>query len=63
LEEVSLMLDELEAHRLADCGRQYHENAARETKVFRAPFSRIVNNARHRVAEVLTQGKALRIEK
>jgi uncharacterized protein len=62
LEEVSLMLDELEALRLADYGGQYHEDAAREMKVSRATFGRIVNNARHKVAEALTQGKALKIE-
>ena len=62
LEEVSLTLDELEALRLADYERQYHEDAARKMKVSRATFGRIVNDARHKVAEALTQGKALRIE-
>jgi predicted DNA-binding protein (UPF0251 family) len=62
LEEVYLTLDELEAIRLADYEGRYHEDAAREMKISRATFGRIVNDARHKVAEALTRGKALRIE-
>jgi uncharacterized protein len=62
LEEISLMLDELEALRLADYRGQYHEDAAREMKISRATFSRIVKNARYKVAEALIRGKALKIE-
>jgi uncharacterized protein len=62
LEEVALILDELEAVRLADYEGRYHEDAAREMKVSRATFGRIVKEARHKIAEALTQGKALRIE-
>ncbi|MGD0488105.1 MAG: DUF134 domain-containing protein [Syntrophorhabdales bacterium] len=62
LEEVSLDLDELEAIRLADYEGRYHEQAAREMKVSRATFGRIVNEARRKVAEALIGGKALKIE-
>jgi uncharacterized protein len=62
LEEVSLRLDEMEAIRLADYEGRYHEEAAREMKVSRATFGRIINAARHKVAEALLQGKALKIE-
>jgi len=62
LEEVALTLDELEALRLADYEGRYHEDAAREMKISRATFGRIVNDARRKVAEALTRGKALRIE-
>jgi uncharacterized protein len=62
LEEVFLNLDELEAIRLADYEGRYHVDAAREMKVSRATFGRIVNDARRKVAEALIQGKALRIE-
>jgi len=62
LEEISLNLDELEALRLADYEGQYHETAAREMKVSRATFGRIVKEARRKVAEALIRGKALRIE-
>lgn len=62
LQEVALSLDELEALRLADYEGRYHEDAAREMKVSRATFGRIVKEARRKAAEALTQGKALRIE-
>jgi uncharacterized protein len=62
LKEISLSLDELEAIRLADYEGHYHEDAAAEMKISRATFGRIVNEARHKIAEALTQGKALRIE-
>ncbi len=62
LEEVSLNLDELEAIRLADYEGRYHEEAARDMKVSRATFGRIVNGARRKVAEALIRGKALKIE-
>ena len=59
---MALTLDELEALRLADYEGRYHEDAAREMKISRATFGRIVNDARRKVAEALTRGKALRIE-
>ena len=55
-------LDELEAIRLADYEGRYHEEAARDMKVSRATFGRIVNEARRKVAEALIRGKALKIE-
>jgi uncharacterized protein len=62
LQEVSLSLDELEALRLADYEGLYHEEAAAEMKVSRATFGRIISGARRKMAEVLIQGKALKIE-
>jgi uncharacterized protein len=62
LEEVCLNLDEVEAIRLADHEGKYHADAAREMKVSRATFGRIVNEARRKVAEALIRGKALKIE-
>jgi uncharacterized protein len=62
LEEVCLSLDEVEAIRLADYEGQYHEEAAKEMKVSRATFGRIISDARRKVAEALMGGKALRIE-
>jgi uncharacterized protein len=62
LEEVSLSLDELEAIRLADYEGLYHEQAAAKMKVSRATFGRILTEARHKVAEAIVDGKALRIE-
>ena len=55
-------MDEVEALRLADYEGLYHENAAQRMKISRATFGRILGQARHKVAEALLKGKALRIE-
>lgn len=62
LEEVVLALDELEALRLADLQGQYQEQAAEKMKISRPTFSRIVEEARRKVADALIYGKALRME-
>ena len=62
LEEVVIRMDELEAIRLADFEGLYHEEAARRMEISRATFGRILNEARHKVAEAIMGGKALRIE-
>ncbi|MDP3017791.1 MAG: DUF134 domain-containing protein [Deltaproteobacteria bacterium] len=62
LEEVSLHMDEVEALMLADYEGLYHEDAAQRMKISRATFGRIIGQARHKVAEALLKGKALRIE-
>jgi predicted DNA-binding protein (UPF0251 family) len=61
LQVVKLDLDGLEALRLADLEGLYHEAAAAQMGVSRATFGRILAEARARVAETLTEGKALRI--
>jgi predicted DNA-binding protein (UPF0251 family) len=62
LEEVNLSLDELEAIRLADYEGLYHEQAAEKMNISRPTFGRILNEARRKLAEVLVDGKALKIE-
>ena len=62
LEEVVLGLDELEALRLADLNGLYQEQAAKNMKISRPTFSRIVEQARRKVADALIHGKALRLE-
>ena len=62
LEEVVLGLDELEALRLADLNGLYQEKAAEQMKISRPTFSRIVEQARRKVADALIHGKALRLE-
>lgn len=62
LEEVVVTLDEVEALRLADLNGLYQEQAANKMKISRATFSRIVEEARRKVAEALIHGKALRME-
>jgi predicted DNA-binding protein (UPF0251 family) len=62
LEQVVMTLDEFEALRLADLDRCYQQQAAEQMHVSRPTFSRIVESARHKVADALVHGKALRIE-
>ena len=62
LEEVVLTVDELEALRLADDESMYQQEAADKMGVSRQTFGRIVQSARKKVAEALTQGKAIKIE-
>lgn len=62
LEEVVLSIDEYEAIRLADLEGLYHEHAAESMRVSRQTFGRIVEAARRKIARVLVEGLALRIE-
>jgi len=62
LEEVLLGFDEAEALRLADLEGLYQEAAARSMGVSRQTFGRIVEMARHKVADAILNGKALRID-
>ncbi len=62
LEQVTLALDEVEALRLADLNGLYQEQAAEQMKISRSTFSRIVEEARRKVADALIHGKALRLE-
>ena len=62
LEAVTLTLDEFEAVRLADLEGIYHEQAANRMNVSRQTFGRIIETARGKIARVLVEGLALRIE-
>jgi len=62
LEEIILTMDEFEAIRLADFEGLYHERAAERMNVSRQTFGRIVEAARSKVARMLIEGLALRIE-
>ncbi len=62
LEEVVLTLDEFEAIRLADFFGLYQEEGAKKMNISRQTFGRIVESAHKKIADVLTNGKALRIE-
>jgi uncharacterized protein len=62
LEEVVLSMDEFEAIRLAELEHLYHEQAAEKMGISRQTFGRIIEVARNKVARVLTEGLALRIE-
>jgi len=62
LEEVTLGLDGAEAIRLADLEGLYQDAAALRMGVSRQTFGRIVEAARHAVADAIINGKRLRIE-
>ena len=62
LEEVVLNLDEFEAIRLADYEQLYQENAAARMNISRQTFGRIIEAAHKKIADVLMNGKALKIE-
>jgi uncharacterized protein len=62
LEEVVLSLDEFEAIRLADLEQLYQEEAAVRMNVSRQTFGRIINEAHKKIADVLINAKALKIE-
>ena len=62
LEEVLLNLDEFEAIRLADYEQLYQEEAAAKMKISRQTFGRIIEAAHKKIADVLMNGKALKIE-
>jgi len=61
LEEIVLDHDELESLRLADLLAFSHEVAAKEMKISRATFGRIVESARKKVVDGIINGKAIRI--
>lgn len=61
VDEVVLGLEELEALRLADMEGMYQEEAAREMRVSRATFGRLVGGARKKVAIALVKGWAIRV--
>ena len=62
LEEILLGHDELEALRLADLKGLYQAEAAEKMGISRQTFGNIVESARRKVADVLVNGRALRIQ-
>ena len=62
LEEVNLTLDELEAIRLADLEGLYQVDGARKMDISRQTFGNIINSAHRKIADVLLNAKALKIE-
>jgi predicted DNA-binding protein (UPF0251 family) len=62
LEQVEVSVDEYEAIRLVDLEGLDHGAAAKRLRVSRATVARIVESAHRKVAEALSEGKAIRIE-
>lgn len=61
LEEIVLEADEIEALRLADLEARYHNDAADRMGVSRQTFGNIIKRARHKMADALIHGKAIRL--
>ncbi|MFX1562853.1 MAG: DUF134 domain-containing protein [Promethearchaeota archaeon] len=61
LKEVVLTIDELEAIRLVDYRRLSQTKAAQQLKVSQPTLHRILRSARSKLADVVANGKALRI--
>jgi predicted DNA-binding protein (UPF0251 family) len=62
LEEIVLSLEELEAIRLRNLESLEQEECAQRMSVSRPTFQRILNDAYEKVARMLTEGLALRVE-
>ncbi|TCO74817.1 DUF134 domain-containing protein [Marinisporobacter balticus] len=62
LEEIQLKLEEVEAMRLKDIEKLSQEECAEKMHVSRQTFQLIIDKARKKVAEALTEGKAINIQ-
>ncbi len=62
LEEIRLLVEEAEAIRLNDLEGLDQEECAQRMNVSRSTFSRILDSARHKIADALLNGKGIRIE-
>ena len=61
MEEIQLSLEEAEALRLKDLEGMEQEPAAERMNISRPTFQRVLSSARRKVADVLLNGKAVRI--
>lgn len=62
LKKVLLTLDEFEAFRLADYIGLSHAEASEEMEISRSVFTRLIEKARKKIAELIITGKMLKIE-
>jgi len=62
LEEVILTVDEFEAIRLKDADGLEQEQCAQRMNISQPTFHRIYLEARRKIADVIVNGKALKIE-
>lgn len=62
MEQIVLTLDEFEAIRLVDFDGMDHEGASALIGVSRPTLSRLIEQARHKVADAVVTGKVLVIE-
>jgi len=62
LQESIMLLDEFEAFRLADYMSLSHAEAADEMEISRSTFTRLVEKARRKIADLIIHGKILTID-
>ncbi len=62
IETIVMTIDEYEAIRLADHLGMKHEEAAEEMEISRPTFTRLLDSARRKTAEMIVTGKRLVIE-
>ena len=62
LQQTSLSLDEYEALRLADYNGLSHNEAADEMEISRSTFTRLIEQARKKIANFIIKGESLIIE-
>ena len=62
LEEIQLLVEEAEAIRLKDFEKLEQAQCAEKMNISQSTFSRLLDSARQKVADVLLNGKAIRIE-
>jgi len=62
IDTVFMTIDEYEALRLADFEGMSHEEAAEEMEISRPTFTRLLDSAHKKLAQMLVQGKRLVIE-
>lgn len=62
LERTHLSLDEFEAFRLADFVGLSHAEASDEMEISRSTFTRLIEKARKKIADLIIHGKVLTIE-
>ncbi len=62
LDEVVLTVDEFEAIRLKDVDRLEQEQSAQRMNISQPTFHRLYLEARRKIADVIVNGKALKIE-
>ena len=62
LEEVIVYEDEMEAIRLADFENLYQQDASESMKISRTTFSRLVSDARRKIADAILHQKVLIIK-
>ncbi|MGB9748550.1 MAG: DUF134 domain-containing protein [Candidatus Woesearchaeota archaeon] len=62
LEEINLNVEEFEAIRLKDFEGLEQKDCAERMKISQPTFNRILLSARKKIADALTNGKAIRIQ-